>query len=96
MKKIILTALLLAGCTTQGAIEAALPKYQDKPVSLVFQRWGVADRSIAVDGGAIYQWRAQDRAGVCRLEAHADDRGKLIGIRGVGTDSVCAAWYRML
>lgn len=105
MKYVILAAaaVILAACDTgQSALNTALPKYQDKPISLVFQRWGMPDQSTKGDGGTIYQWRAQDRTGICRLEAHAADplRGnaepKLIGLRFVGEDSVCASWFRML
>ncbi len=101
MRRLLLALLLLSACDAQSTVESALPKYRGKPVALVFNKWGVPDRTIPGDGGTIYQWRTSGVDGSCRLEVHAGRNGgggpeTVMGIRGVGEDRVCAAWYRML
>lgn len=102
MKRMILLALLVAGCATaQQTLDTALPKYRGKPVSLITQKWGMPDRTITIGDGTVYQWQATGPDGTCKLEAHAASRGAggpqtVMGIRGVGDDNVCHAWIRML
>lgn len=105
MNKLFVVVLLaLAGCgtITDRTADSASRKYQGKPISLVFQRWGVPDRSVPADGGTIYQWRVSDSSGTCRIEAHGADSltgqgpQTYIGGRFVGDDATCAAWAQML
>lgn len=102
MKRMILLALLLAGCgTAQTAVDAALPKYRGKPVGLITQKWGMPDRTITIGDGTVYQWQATGPDGACKLEVHAASHGgggpqTVMGIRGVGQTNVCRDWYRVL
>ena len=101
MKKLLVVLLVLAGCDSQSVSDRVVPKYQGKPMSLVFQSWGVPDRQIKGDGGTIYQWKVRDGSGECRLEAHGADpmdggAQQLIGVRTAGVDPTCTAWLRML
>lgn len=103
MRWIVVLALLLAGCGgAQSVSDAKVPRYIGKPIGLVFKKWGQPDRTIPAEGGNIYQWKATDSSGICRLEAHANnplygDRDKtVIGIHFTGENSTCASWLGML
>jgi len=93
----LILLLLLAGCATaQSTSDDVVPRYQGKSIDLVTQRWGTPTRTVKGDGGTIYLRENVPPARGCRVEAHADARNNIIGIRGVGDDQSCAAWLRML
>ena len=93
--------LAVVACDSQSISDRVVPQYQGKPMSLIFQKWGVPDRQIKGDGGTIYQWKVHDGSGECRLEAHGADpmaggAQHLIGVRFAGVEPTCASWLQML
>jgi hypothetical protein len=96
MRRVLLLAMLLGGCSSQSLSDAALPRYQGKSAEKILQIWGAPTRTLETDGGTIYLWENSPPARECRVELHADDNGNTLGYKGIGDERHCAVWIRML
>jgi hypothetical protein len=97
MRRVLLLAMLLGGCaSSQNIATEVAPRYQDKDANLLFMRWGAPTKTLEVDGGNIYFWQDAPPARECRVEAHANEDNKILGVRFVGSEPHCAVWMKML
>lgn len=101
MRYMVLSALLLAGCSTLGPSisesGAAISAYEGGPVSAVIDRIGYPDREEKIAGKTVYFWGQDMETGPsCVWKVVTEDDGTVIDGSVYGNIYGCEARTRRL